>query len=73
METGTLGLPGCVEDATDTDISEISSEEFVQSSGTEAPTSSGSLPELPAMDDFDDSVSEDVEPDTIESASDSGI
>uniref|UniRef100_A0A8W8ILQ2 DUF6589 domain-containing protein n=1 Tax=Magallana gigas TaxID=29159 RepID=A0A8W8ILQ2_MAGGI len=71
METGTLGLPVCVEDATDTDISELSSEEFVQSSGTEAPTSSGSLPELPAMDDFDDSVSENVEPDTIESASDS--
>lgn len=64
---GHIGIPVFVENATDTDISELSSEEFAQSYVTEA------LPELPSMDDSDDSVSKDVEPNIIESASDLGI
>lgn len=51
METGTLGLPVCVENTIDTDISELCSEELVQSSETDAP-----LQELPTMDNFDTSV-----------------
>lgn len=35
---GRIGIPVFVENATDTDISELSSEEFVQSYGTEART-----------------------------------
>lgn len=76
METGTLGLPVCEENTTDTDISELCSEEFVQSSETDAP-----LKELPThlFKSFQQWItltrpfSEDVEPDTNESVSDSGI
>ncbi|XP_061162619.1 uncharacterized protein LOC133171838 [Saccostrea echinata] len=69
MEAGTLGT--CLESDTDIDISELSSEEVVQSSGTDVGTSSGSLQELPRMEDSEESVSgDDEELNTIESVSD---
>ena len=65
----------CVEDDTDQDVSEFSSKELAQSSGTDVSTSSGSLQELPEMDDSEgDAVSEDgdEEEHTIERGSDLG-
>ena len=65
----------CVEDDTDRDVSEFSSKELAQSSGTDISTSSGSLQELPEMDDSEgDAVSEDgdEEAHAIETGSDLG-
>jgi hypothetical protein len=74
METGTLGACTIqVDDDTDRDISELSSEEVAQSSGTNIPTtSSTSMQELPEMDDSDDSISRSTAPDTIETRSELG-